>query len=57
MMSAVVRAGQLSFGFTMPAEARNALVSGQYDFLSQLLEGVPQVRDRASKLPYLNDFA
>jgi 3-isopropylmalate/(R)-2-methylmalate dehydratase small subunit len=56
MMSAVVRAGQLSFGFTMPAEARNALVSGQYDFLSQLLEGVPQVRERAEKLPYLNNF-
>ena len=41
----------------MPPEARTALLTGQFDFLGQLLEGEPQIRALAGKLPYLNQFA
>lgn len=42
---------------SMPEGQRRALVSGQYDSLSQLLEAEPQIRETASKLPYLTNFA
>ena len=42
---------------TMPEGHRRALVSGQYDSLSQLLEAEPQIRETAGTLPYLTNFA
>jgi len=37
--------------------ARNALITGQWDFLSQLLQTEDQIRETASKLPYMANFA
>ncbi|QDT48044.1 3-isopropylmalate dehydratase small subunit [Symmachiella dynata] len=36
---------------------RTALVSGQWDYLGELLEGEPQIRETASQLPYVTNFA
>jgi len=41
----------------MPGSARHALVSGQWDFLSQLLETQPQIQETAAGIPYMNHFA
>ena len=41
----------------MPASARDALVSGQWDFLGQLLENKPGIRATADTLPYVRNFA
>jgi 3-isopropylmalate/(R)-2-methylmalate dehydratase small subunit len=41
----------------MPASARSALVSGQWDFLSQLLAAKPQIRETAAAIPYMSHFA
>ncbi len=37
--------------------ARKALITGQWDFLSQLLQTEDQIRETASKLPYMANFA
>ena len=52
-----VRFGEEAITANIPASARNALMTGRYDFLGQLLEAAPQVRDRAAQLPYLTAFA
>ena len=52
-----VRAGEEEYPIQMPASARKALTTGQYDFLAQLLEGEPQIRETAKSLPYLNQFS
>jgi 3-isopropylmalate/(R)-2-methylmalate dehydratase small subunit len=49
--------GGQSIACAMPPEARTALLTGQFDFLGQLLEGEPQIRGLAGKLPYLSQFA
>jgi hypothetical protein len=41
----------------MPDGARKALVTGEFDFLGQLLAGEKQIRETASKLPYVSNFA
>lgn len=41
----------------MPESARTALTTGQWDFLAQLLEGESQIRETASKIPYLSGFS
>lgn len=51
-----VRFGSESFAVTIPESARSALVSGQWDFLGQLLDGQDQIQQTARKLPYLNQF-
>lgn len=51
-----VRFGGDAFAVTMPDSARQSLVSGQWDFLGQLLENKPGIADTAAKLPYLNQF-
>ena len=52
-----VRAATASFPCTMPAGAREALVSGQWDFLGQLLDNTPTIRQRAAQLPYMAGYA
>ena len=52
-----VRYGHESVSVNIPASARNALMTGRYDFLGQLLDAAPQVRERADQLPYLTAFA
>lgn len=51
-----VRAGSLSFPITMLESARGSLVTGNWDFLGQLLEGVDAVKQTAATLPYVNGF-
>ncbi len=41
----------------IPESAHSALVSGQWDFMSQLLEAKDEIRGTADKLPYLTNFA
>jgi 3-isopropylmalate/(R)-2-methylmalate dehydratase small subunit len=52
-----VRAAQMTIPCTMPEAARKALVTGEFDFLGQLLEGEPQIRETARSLPYMTNFA
>lgn len=52
-----VRFGDQKFSCTMPESARGAFVSGQWDFLGQLLENRPAIQEKMSQLPYLNHFA
>ncbi len=52
-----VRCGALKFPCTMADSARSSLTTGQWDFLSQLVEAADQVRATAKTLPYLTGFA
>lgn len=52
-----VRLGELSIPVTMQAGARQSLVTGNWDFLGQLVEATPQIRETAEKLPYVKNFA
>lgn len=45
------------FEIHIPASTRNALMTGSYDFLSQLLEAAPAVREKAALVPYMSGFA
>lgn len=49
-----IRAGDLQFRCAMPEGARSALVSGQWDFLGQLLDARNGIAQTANRLPYLN---
>jgi 3-isopropylmalate/(R)-2-methylmalate dehydratase small subunit len=52
-----VRCGELSVPCEIPESARTALTTGEWDFLSQLLEAEDGIRDTARKIPYMNHFA
>ena len=52
-----IRCGTLSAKCDMPEGARSALTTGHWDFLAQLLEGEPQIRQTAAKVPYMANFA
>ncbi len=52
-----VSAGSASFPCTMPTGAREALVSGQWDFLGQLLDNTSAIRERTKQLPYMAGYA
>lgn len=41
----------------LPESSREALVTGQWDFLAQLLEAEDQTRDTAGRLPYMTNFS
>jgi len=45
-----------TFPVSMADGARDALRTGQYDFLGQLLEAAPQVRAAGESVPYLAGF-
>ncbi len=49
----LVRGGALSFPFTMKPGAREALQAGEWDPISQLLEGAAEAARVAERLPYL----
>ena len=49
-------AGDLSVSVDMPSSAREALVSGEWDYLGQLLSAAGAVRQHAATVPYLNAF-
>ena len=52
-----VRSGDLVFPCTMQEGARQALLEGQWDFLSQLVEAAPRIRETVANLPYMKNFA
>ena len=52
-----IRFGDEAIAANIPASTRNALMTGRYDFLGQLLEAAPQVRETSAKLPYMTAFA
>jgi 3-isopropylmalate/(R)-2-methylmalate dehydratase small subunit len=54
--SMVLTCGGHSFEVTMPGGPRQALVSGSWDSLGQLLEAGPQVDATAARLPYMRCF-
>jgi 3-isopropylmalate/(R)-2-methylmalate dehydratase small subunit len=49
-----VTAGGLEFPFSMKASAREALTTGNWDPIGQLLDGTEQVKELAARLPYLH---
>jgi 3-isopropylmalate/(R)-2-methylmalate dehydratase small subunit len=51
-----VTADGVSFSVSMPDSARDALVTGQWDYLGRLLSAADQVAGHAKKIPYLTGF-
>jgi len=56
LVNGEVRFGSQSAKFTMVESARGSLVSGQWDFLGQLLDNKPGIAATAAKMPYLNGY-
>ncbi len=52
-----IRYGDETVAANIPASTRNALMTGRYDFLGQLLDAAPQVRETVDRLPYMTAFA
>lgn len=57
LLAKTVTVGTKSYPVIMPASAHEALTTGQWDFMGQLLDAQPAIKTTASKLPYLNAFA
>ncbi len=57
LVAQTVRDGNASVPCTMADGPRTALVTGEFDFLGQLLAGEPQIREKAATLPYMTNFA
>jgi len=51
-----VTAEGIAFSVTMPASARDALVTGQWDYLGRLLSAADRVAEHAKHVPYLVGF-
>ena len=51
-----VTAGDVKVSVEMPDSARDALVTGEWDYLGQLLSAAEQVTAHAATIPYLNNF-
>ncbi len=51
-----VTVGDVSVSVEMPDSARDALVTGEWDYLGQLLSAADQVTAHAATIPYLNHF-
>lgn len=52
-----VYVGDDTYQASLPDSAKSALVSGEYDFLAQLVDNADNIRNTASQLPYVNQFA
>lgn len=48
-----VHCGDRSFPVHIPDTAREALISGHWDAIADLIEGIPSVEATASRLPYM----
>jgi 3-isopropylmalate/(R)-2-methylmalate dehydratase small subunit len=57
LVAGKVQCSGVSAGCTMQEGARQSLVTGNWDFLGQLVEGGPQIRQTAERLPYMKSFA
>lgn len=51
------RSGETCVTVSMPDSTRSALVSGNWDYLGQLLSAQDQVAAHAASVPYLNQFS
>ena len=51
-----VTAGDVAFSVTMPESARDALVTGQWDYLGRLLSAADMVTEHVKRVPYLTGF-
>ena len=51
-----VSAGGKQYVLSMPAGPRRQFLTGSWDALGQLTEALPQARQTAARLPYLNAF-
>jgi 3-isopropylmalate/(R)-2-methylmalate dehydratase small subunit len=51
-----VRCGSTVIPCTIPESARQSLTTGQWDFLAQLIEAESEIREAASRLPYMSNF-
>lgn len=49
--------GDESFEVEMPSAAREALLTGKYDFLAELLANKPSIETTAGTLPYMNGYS
>ena len=54
--SLTVTAGDVQVSVQMPDSAREALVTGEWDYLGQLLSAADAVTEHAKGVPYLNGF-
>ncbi len=52
-----VTSGDFECDITILDSARNALLSGQWDFMNLLLENEAAIKETSQKIPYLNQFA
>jgi 3-isopropylmalate/(R)-2-methylmalate dehydratase small subunit len=52
-----VRVAGMSYVCQLADGPRKQFLTGQWDALGELVEGLPQVKAKAAKLPYLNAFA
>jgi 3-isopropylmalate/(R)-2-methylmalate dehydratase small subunit len=57
LVKQMVQYGDTSVPCTMAEGPRTALVTGEFDFLGQLLAGEKQIRAKADALPYMTNFA
>jgi 3-isopropylmalate/(R)-2-methylmalate dehydratase small subunit len=57
LVNQTVQYGDKSVPCTMADGPRKALVTGEFDFLAQLLAGKEQIREKARELPYMTNFA
>ena len=51
------KAGDLCILVKMPSSAREALVTGEWDYLGQLLSASCAVKEHVLTVPYLNGFS
>lgn len=57
LVAGTVRCGNVTFPCKLQEGARQSLVTGNWDFLSQLVEAEDEIRKTAQRLPYVNNFA
>jgi 3-isopropylmalate/(R)-2-methylmalate dehydratase small subunit len=57
LVNSTVTCGAIRAKATMQEGARQSLVTGNWDFLGQLVEAAPQIRQAAERLPYMTNFA
>ncbi|MBE2205106.1 MAG: 3-isopropylmalate dehydratase small subunit [Chthoniobacterales bacterium] len=53
LLESKVSIADMDFPAILPDHAKEALVTGRWDAIADLLEGVDAVRDRAAQLPYM----
>jgi len=56
LQTLTVVAADVEFSVTMPDSARDALVTGQWDYLGRLLSASDKIAEHAKSIPYLSGF-